>query len=86
MLFPVYLFVIAVQLPATVRTIQLDKDGGYTDIVIRIANSVPEDSCPKILANIKVIFNTKVCRGLRRLFLSHFWQLLKQAAFFRQLG
>ena len=58
MLLPVYLFVIAVQLPATVRTIQLDKDGGYTDIVIRIASTVPEDSCPKILANIKVILST----------------------------
>ena len=34
--------------------IQVDKDGGYTDIVVKISSSVPEDSCPKILTNIKV--------------------------------
>ena len=33
---------------------QLDKDGGYKDIVVRVSSSVPEDSCPKIMANIKV--------------------------------
>ena len=40
-----------------ILAIQLDKDGGYTDIVVRISSTVPEDSCPKILANIKVIIN-----------------------------
>ena len=36
--------------------IRMDSDGGYTGIVIKIKDdgSVPEDECPKILANLQV--------------------------------
>ena len=36
----------------------MDVDGGYKDIVVRIAGdgSVPEEMCPKIISNIKVFF------------------------------
>ena len=36
--------------------IKIDSDGGYKDLVIRIASdgSVPENECPKILYNLKV--------------------------------
>jgi hypothetical protein len=54
-LLSAFLSVFLMQL-SIVRAIEIDKDGGYTDIVVRISNSVPEDSCPKILANIKVTF------------------------------
>ena len=39
-----------------ISAIKIDPDGGYKDIVIRIASdgSVPENDCPKILYNIKV--------------------------------
>ena len=49
---------ILVQFCYTSLAIHLDTDGGYTDIVVKVSNSVPEDHCPKILANIKVIFKT----------------------------
>ena len=39
-----------------ITAIKIDPDGGYKDLVIRIASdgSVPENDCPKILYNIKV--------------------------------
>ena len=39
-----------------IASIKIDPDGGYKDLVIRIASdgSVPENDCPKILYNIKV--------------------------------
>ena len=42
-------------------TMKIDPDGGYKDLVIRIASdgSVPENDCPKILYNLKVRINTK---------------------------
>ena len=41
-------------------TMKIDPDGGYKDLVIRIASdgSVPENDCPKILYNLKVRINT----------------------------
>ena len=36
--------------------ISISPDGGYNDIVIKIKQSVPEDSCQQILAGIKVTF------------------------------
>ena len=34
--------------------IKISSDGGYTDIVIKIKDEVPEDRCPQILQNLKV--------------------------------
>ena len=34
--------------------IKISSDGGYTDIVIKIKDQVPEDKCPQILQNLKV--------------------------------
>lgn len=36
-----------------VSGIKISSDGGYTNLVIKITDQVPEDSCPKILTNIK---------------------------------
>lgn len=36
------------------QAIKITSDGGYTDIVIRIKDEVPEDHCPQILENLKV--------------------------------
>ena len=38
------------------EAIKIGSDGGYTDIVIQINDQVPEDHCPEILQNLKVIF------------------------------
>lgn len=38
------------------QAIKITSDGGYTDIVIRIKDEVPEDNCPQILENLKVGF------------------------------
>ena len=40
--------------------ISISPDGGYNDIVIKIKQSVPEDSCQQILAGIKVRVLKKV--------------------------
>ena len=48
------LTLLATSTTVSVSAIQIDKDGGYTDIVVKISSSVPEESCPKILTNIKV--------------------------------
>ena len=37
--------------------IKISSDGGYTDIVIKIKDQVPEDKCPQILQNLKVKLN-----------------------------
>ena len=37
--------------------IKISSDGGYTDIVIKIKDQVPEDKCPQILQNLKVNYN-----------------------------
>ena len=39
-----------------ITAMKIDPDGGYKDLVIRIASdgSVPENDCPKILYNLKV--------------------------------
>ena len=34
--------------------IRVDPDGGYTGLVIKIDNEVPEDLCPQILSNLQV--------------------------------
>ena len=41
---------------ASAASMRMDPDGGYRDIVIKVAgdNSVPEEMCPKIISNIKV--------------------------------
>ena len=36
--------------------IQMDPDGGYTGIVVKINKDVPEDLCPQILSNLKVSY------------------------------
>ena len=38
------------------KAMRMDPDGGYRDIVIKVAGdkSVPEEMCPKIISNIKV--------------------------------
>ena len=48
-----FLFLLTTSL---ITSIKIDPDGGYKDIVIRVASdgSVPENDCPKILYNIKV--------------------------------
>ena len=52
-LFVVILNTISHRLGAAMK---IDSDGGYTDVVIRIASdgSVPEETCPVILKNLKV--------------------------------
>jgi hypothetical protein len=37
-----------------VRAIQVEPDGGYTGIVIKINEDVPEESCSDILQNLQV--------------------------------
>ena len=37
--------------------ISISPDGGYNDIVIKIKESVPEESCQQILVGIKVRFS-----------------------------
>ena len=46
---------------ATAASMRMDPDGGYRDIVIKVAgdNSVPEEMCPKIISNIKVFRKIK---------------------------
>ena len=39
---------------AFTEKIQIDPDGGYTGIVVKISKTVPESECPKILSNLKV--------------------------------
>ena len=34
--------------------VKIESDGGYTGLVIKIGDEVPEDACPHILENIKV--------------------------------
>ena len=43
-------------LPHKSHGMKMDVDGGYRDIVIKVAGdrSVPEEMCPKIISNIKV--------------------------------
>ena len=43
-------------LPHQSHGMKMDVDGGYRDIVIKVAGdrSVPEEMCPKIISNIKV--------------------------------
>ena len=50
------LFNIISMMTSLITAIKIDPDGGYKDLVIRIASdgSVPENDCPKILYNIKV--------------------------------
>ena len=52
-----HIFIFAlILMTSLISAIKIDPDGGYKDIVIRIAEdgSVPENDCPKILYNIKV--------------------------------
>ena len=37
------------------QAIKIHSDGGYSGIVIKINDEVPEDNCPEILQNLKVI-------------------------------
>ena len=37
-----------------VSGVRLTSEGGYTDLVIKIQDEVPEDHCPEILGNLKV--------------------------------
>ena len=37
--------------------IKISTDGGYTDLVIKIKDEVPEEKCPQILQNLKVFPN-----------------------------
>ncbi len=41
-------------LHAGASKVAIESDGGYSGIVVRIADRVPEENCPLILANIKV--------------------------------
>ena len=41
-------------LSLSISGIKISSDGGYTDIVIKIGDQVPEDHCPEILQNLKV--------------------------------
>merc|ERR1719510_928848 len=56
--------------------IRIDPDGGYTGIVIKINKDVPEDLCPQILSNLKVLLRdaSKVL-----------YHALDQKAFFKSL-
>ena len=37
-----------------VSGVKINPEGGYTDLVIKIQDEVPEDHCPEILGNLKV--------------------------------
>lgn len=37
-----------------VSGVKITSEGGYTDLVIKIRDEVPEDNCPEILGNLKV--------------------------------
>jgi hypothetical protein len=37
-----------------VRATKISPDGGYTDVVVRVQDDVPENQCPQILENFKV--------------------------------
>ena len=50
--------------------IQMDPDGGYTGIVIKINKDVPEDLCPQILSNLKVSMSDKFSQKYSR-----YWHL-----------
>ena len=39
---------------STVRSIQVEPDGGYSGIVIKISQDVPEEKCHEILQKIQV--------------------------------
>ena len=46
--------------------IQIDPDGGYTGIVIKIDKNVPEEQCPQILNNLKVRRDLAKVRQMER--------------------
>ena len=48
------ILVVALILVSHSMAIKISSDGGYTDIVIKIKDQVPEDKCPQILQNLKV--------------------------------
>ena len=58
--------------------IQMDPDGGYTGIVIKINKDVPEDLCPQILSNLKVSMSDKFSQKYSR-----YWHLPNKKAIFR---
>ena len=39
---------------SVVSGVKITPQGGYTDLVIKIQDEVPEDHCPEILENLKV--------------------------------
>ena len=49
---------------AFAASMKMDPDGGYRNIVIKVAgdNSVPEEMCPKIISNIKVVNHMKFAK------------------------
>ena len=49
------ILVVAFILVSHSMAIKISSDGGYTDIVIKIKDQVPEDKCPQILQNLKVV-------------------------------
>ena len=48
-----FVYVIGTNVPH-VSGVKITSEGGYTDLVIKIRNEVPEDHCPEILGNLKV--------------------------------
>ena len=48
------IFLLLLLRASIILAIKIESDGGYTDIVIKIRDEVPEDKCPKILQNLKV--------------------------------
>ena len=48
-----FVYVIGTNVPH-VSGVKITSEGGYTDLVIKIRDEVPEDDCPEILGNLKV--------------------------------
>ena len=46
--------------------VKITPQGGYTDLVIKIQDDVPEDHCPAILENLKVIISEQFLFFLRK--------------------
>ena len=52
-IFCLLLGLITLQLP-TANSVRLDADGGYTGLVFKISEDVPEEECDVILTRLKV--------------------------------
>ena len=61
-----FFYVIGTNVPH-VSGVKVTSEGGYTDLVIKIRDEVPEDHCPEILGNLKVSANNFCENGYVRL-------------------